>query len=127
MNGKYCCEFQIIMKSGASDLVFVRSCKTKKAAESLSDWIHAQYAKATPSELLTLALPCQSKNQATRKISIHPQDICAISTVVSAYVEDSNEGVFKIEPGFRDTSSDPGCPFAPAIEVETRVARNDDR
>ncbi len=101
---KFFCEIHVFMKSGASELEFRRTCKTKKAAVELASWIHKQYAEGASSEILTLEMPCQSKKQAPRTLSFRTQDICAITTVVDAY--DDCEDAYKIEPGFRVTEDE---------------------
>jgi len=101
---KYFCEIHVFMKSGASELEFRRTCKTKKAAVELASWIHRQYAEGVSSEVLTLEMPCQSKRQAPRTLSFRTRDVCAITTVVDVY--DYCEDEYKIEPGFRVTEDD---------------------
>ena len=102
---KYFCEVHVFMKSGAAELEFRRTCKTKRAAKELAEWIHKQYSEGASTDILTLEMPCESRNQAPRTLSFRARDICAITTVVSTY--DTCEDDYKIEPGFRVTSEAP--------------------
>ena len=108
---KWYCGINVYMKSGASELEFQRTCKTKKDAMELAEWIHRQYAESASSEVLTLEMPCKSKRQAPRTLSFRTRDVCAITTVIGIYDEDGDEHAFKIEPGFRITE---GFEYDPA-------------
>ncbi len=118
---KYYCEIHVFMKSGTSELEFRRTCRTKKAAVELAGWIHRQYAEGAASEILTLEMPCQSKRQAPRTLPFRTRDVCAITTIVDSYTEDSDEHTFKIEPGFRDTSA-PSTPITVGDEPDEGLA-----